>query len=289
MKITELAEERGIPFKEGGQHHHVQFGYVGFDCPTCSPDWQAFRLGYNLEKQFLSCWVCGFRPLISTLAEVFRTTTHEIKQLLNLVEKEYKKVNVYAGKLVLPKNLVPLMNQHKRYLRQRGFDLNELESIWRINQGIGISSYLCWRVFIPIYHKGKVVSWTTRSISDEVDKRYINASPSEEAMKIKSILYGEEFCNHSVIVCEGPTDAWNVGCGAVCTFGLGITRSQLNKISKYPKRIICLDSSKEAQAKAMEICDSLKVLGGETINVIIDAKDPGSASKKEIKLLRGLL
>jgi hypothetical protein len=222
MKITELAEERGIPFKEGGQHHHVQFGYVGFDCPTCSPDWQAFRLGYNLEKQFLSCWVCGFRPLISTLAEVFRTTTHEIKQLLNLVEKEYKKVNVYAGKLVLPKNLVPLMNQHKRYLRQRGFDLNELESIWRINQGIGISSYLCWRVFIPIYHKGKVVSWTTRSISDEVDKRYINASPSEEAMKIKSILYGEEFCNHSVIVCEGPTDAWNVGCGAVCTFGLGI-------------------------------------------------------------------
>jgi len=62
--------------------------------------------------------------------------------------------------------------------------------------------------------------------------------------------------------------------GAVAVMGLAVTRSQILKISKYPVRVIVLDSDFNAQKVAKKLCDSLKSFSGKTYNVQLDAKDP---------------
>jgi hypothetical protein len=52
---------------------------------------------------------------------------------------------------------------------------------------------------------------------------------------------------------------------------------------------VCFDNQAVAQRKARALCDELSAFGGETLNVILDAKDAGSATDKEIRKLRRLL
>ena len=87
-------------------------------------------------------------------------------------------------------------------------------------QGIGLHPRLPWRLFIPIHSHGRPISWTTRSIGTKDKKKYITASPAEEAAPHKQTLYGLDYCRHTVIVVEGPLDAWNIGPGAAATYGL---------------------------------------------------------------------
>jgi len=62
----------------------------------------------------------------------------------------------------------------------------------------------------PSDYKGRIVSWTTRSISNQ-GKRYINASEREESVSMKTLLYNEDYARHCVIVTEGPGDVWRIG------------------------------------------------------------------------------
>ncbi len=163
-----------------------------------------------------------------------------------------------------------------------------LESIWHV-QGITLSRKVPWRLFIPIEMNGFTVSWTTRSISDTTVPRYINATPKEEKLNPKSLLFGEDHVTHGVIVVEGPFDVFKIGKGAVATMGVGYSQKQVARIAKYPLRVICFDNEREAQARAERLCRDLEVFQGETIKVNLSSKDPGSASDKELEKLRRLI
>jgi hypothetical protein len=196
-----------------------------------------------------------------------------------------KAVKVHTGKLQLPRGLVDLMPQHIKYLEGRGFNVNKLKKLWDV-QAIGMCGELRWRVFIPIKYQGKTVSWTTRSIRADATLRYWSASSDQESVPHKSLLYGEDYCRHSVIVHEGAIDAWSVGPGATATCGIGYSQAQLIKIAKYPRRTICFDNEPAAQKRARELCNILEALPGQTNNVQLDAKDANTASRRELRLLR---
>jgi hypothetical protein len=189
------------------------------------------------------------------------------------------------GHLKAPVGIEPLSGPHNRYLRDRSFDPAEIARLWQV-QGIGIASRLSWRLFIPIMHQGEMVSWTTRSIGQHVAQRYISASAEEEKINHKHLVYGQDYCHHSIVVVEGPTDAWRVGLGAGALFGTGFTTAQVKKIVRHPFRYIVFDSSMEAQARAGELADQLSAFPGRTEVICLDAKDPGCASEREIRRLR---
>lgn len=167
----------------------------------------------------------------------------------------------------------------------REFNPKKLERLWGI-QGIGINPKLGWRIFIPVIYEGRTVSWTSRSLSDETPKRYWNASPKEEEISLKQILFGIDLVRHAIIITEGPFDAMRIGPGAVATMGIQYTKSQLRQMVDFSVRVVCFDSENDAQKRAVGLCEQLKSFPGQTINVALDAKDPGSASKKEISQLR---
>lgn len=285
MNFTELLSRHNIPYRRGGEHHHVSQGWVGFDCPFCGRGTGRFHMGFSLAKRITSCWRCGYHPAARTLAELLGIRYHEARELIGSEpgwDLEYH--GHKRGKLVLPWGLGPLLPAHVRYLRERGFDPEELQRLWGI-QGIGIAHQLAWRIWIPVQLHGTVVSWTTRSLTDK-GVRYIAAKQEEEVVPAKTLLFGEDYARHAIIVTEGPFDVFRIGPGAVATMGTAITNGQVERISKYPVRVICLDTDWAAQRRAGKLCRLLAPFPGRTVNVTLDAKDPGSASGREVQRLR---
>lgn len=288
MNLIELLTLYKIPIKQGGEHRHVTANFIGFDCPYCSKQSGKFKLGYNLQTGFTSCWTCGPIRLVSALADITGESVHVLQSHLETIERIALPSVQHRGQLKLPSSLGPLLKVHKKYLSERGFNPDQLEKLWGV-RGIGIAARLSWRIWIPICFGGEVLSWTTRSVADDPKLRYINAKPSEERVEAKSLLFGHDYVRNSIIVCEGPFDAMRIGPGAVATMGLGVTKKQVKKISMFPRRFLCFDNQEIAQQRARKLCAELSVFPGETFNLQIDAKDPASASKKEINQIRKLL
>ena len=285
MTIAEVLEELGVDHREGGQHEHVTQGWVGIDCPRCSPGTNYFRLG--IKGQASSCWQCGYVPLLAALAEITGRDRGEIGRLLGGVDLPAAAKIRIKGKLKLPAGVHPISNgwnPHAKYLRRRGFDPDQLVKIWDI-KAISVAPSLQWRLFIPVHQNGQVVSWTTRSLADS-GRRYTSARADQEAVPIKQTLYGEDYVRHAAVVVEGPTDVWQVGPGAVATFGTAYTKAQVARLSKYPVRVVCYDAETAAQIAAQKLCRELMAFPGQTHRVVLDAADPGAATRREIKELR---
>lgn len=292
MTISDILNELGIPIAPAG-HHHTTEGWKSIDCPHCSPRAGKFRLGIPPNpKGTVNCWTCGIHRLWETLSEASSVPISEVSRLLGNLpasegERPVKRILERKGRLQMPGNVLPMAKAHKRYLkRERKLDPDEIEKLWGV-RGIGIDSRLPWRLFIPIRDGGETVSWTTRAISDEVDQRYLTASPKEEKVSSRDVLYGSELARHAIVVCEGPIDAWTVGCGGVATLGTGYSRSQLLLMANYPVRVICFDRERDAQKRAANLRAELELFDGSTHNVVLESgKDANSADRREIKQLR---
>ena len=289
MNLRELLQHHNVPTAPEG-HHHVSRGWIGIDCPQCSPNSGRFRLGLNSRSGAVHCWQCGTLGILSILSSVTGLSRNEVRSYWNRQSVFLTPSDtIKRGSLRIPYAVESLRPAHEHYLTERGFSIAELVSTWKI-QGIGPVSELGleWRIFIPIHLDGLMVSWTTRSLIDK-GVRYVNAPSEWESVPRRELLYGEDFVGHTVIVTEGPTDVWRIGPGAVCTFGVAFSRAQVERLSKFPHRIICFDNEEGAQIKARELCQQLQPFPGETTNVVLDSKDPGSAKDREIQQLRRFL
>lgn len=289
MTFAEIFNQFGIDYRDSG-HHHCRVGWIQIDCPFCSKGWRKYRLGFNLVSGRASCWACGPKSVHEVFHEITGRPYSELRRVLaNLVrETAPTKEKQKRGKLITPPApaLGPLKKQHKEYLKERNFDPLHIEKLWGIQ---GLNQYagmLSWRIFIPITYRGEIVSWTSRAIDDENPDRYISAKPSQEVFPHKTLLYGEDYCRDTIVICEGPTDVWKIGPSTTCTFGTSFKREQVLKMAQYPKRVICFDNEKEGQIRASELARLLAPFDGETFNVQLDAKDPGSASNREINRFR---
>ena len=280
MTFLEILDHLGI------SHHPGRENWENLaECPFCRRPY----MGYSKLRNIVTCWKCGWHPIGDTLIEASGRSWTIIRELLGKLDRQnFEPISEKPiGRLELPKRLGPLLPGHKRYLRERGFSISPLERLWGI-QGIGIAHALQWRIFIPITLHGKAVSWTTRSISDD-GVRYISASPVQESIPHKTLLYGEDLARHAILITEGPTDTWRLGPGAVGVLGIQYSTAQILRMSKYPRRVVVFDSDDGAQKRADQLCTDLSMFPGETFNVRLDSKDAGSATKKEILKIRKFL
>ena len=290
MELTDILDQLRIQHR-GNTHRHGRQGWVQVDCPRCGRNSGKFHCGINQQNGAANCWQCGPQKLFSLLVDISGRERAEVARLLgglrfHRAPRQQSDVTP-SGKLELPGGRVDLLDSvsHCDYLSGRGFDPAALVTLWQL-EAIKLSgSGLSWRVFIPIVSGGQVVSWTTRSIGDH-PKRYISASAAQEAIPHRHLLYGEDYARHAVVVVEGPADVWAVGPGAVATCGLSYTPQQLLRLSRYPVRVICFDSSEAAQARAGVLANDLAVFPGETHVVQLEAEDAGAAGEDEIQALR---
>jgi hypothetical protein len=284
--LLEFLDENHISWREGGTHSHVRHGWIGLQCPWCKSS--SWHLGIRLTDGYTSCWKCGAHRLGDVLKELSDEPWSAIKPVVSALHRHSgKHQKPRAEQVEIPKGVGPLLPAHRQYLKSRGFNPSELSRIWGV-QGIGLAGHLSWRIFIPIKVQGQTVSWTTRAIGNQ-GQRYVSASPNQETISHKKILYGADLVpGHTVIICEGPADVWAIGPGAVATFGIVPSNEQIEELYSYPVRVVCYDSEPDAQRRANKLCERLgSEVGGQTFKIIMETgKDPGEASHDEITSLR---
>lgn len=292
MQVTDLLEQLGIPFKTSG-HEHCRPGWVQVDCPWCSANWKHFRFGINNQSLRGNCYSCGPHNVTHALATAAGQPHHLVKSLLAGLGPTKPVESRTRGILKLPRGLGPLMPCHREYLESRGLDPDQAEQLWGV-RGIGMQIRFKFRLWLPVMNRGgETLSWTTRSLGQTTNRRYISAGVGEEAYPHKDLLFGEQNAGPGIVVVEGPLDALAGGCGFVATMGTAYSRAQVARIAKFARRVICFDSEPTAQKRARQLCRDLAALPGETLRVELEgAKDVCEALKtslSEIKELRRML
>ena len=287
--IRELLESLDIEAAPEG-HRHGRSGWVQINCPDCDLGRNAFHLGIREADGRANCWACGPKYLPRVLSQITGSPARTFQNRLgSIVPSQAGKSSPRKSERVLriPRAVGELKKAHLTYLRDRfGDRTSEIVEIWKL-QGIGVARpSLAWRVFIPVFHRSRMVSWTARHIGNH-ELRYLSCSEEDELVPHKSVLFGGDFVSaKACIVHEGPFDAMATGPGAVCTFGTSFTKAQLQALTKMKRVTVCYDNSPEAQRQAASLLDYLEPFGIECSNVILDAKDSAEATPKELRRLR---
>lgn len=289
MTTADLLRELGIPFVEGGSHKSVRSGWLGVEtCPFCGHG--DYYAGIPADKFAFSCWACGSRPFTQAVLRLSPKRPREVYDLLQespgFREYEAERQSL-KGKYELPCTPDGLKWAHVEYLRSRKIDQVAAVKLWQVSGFGHLAGRYAWSLFLPVYHNGQAVSWTTRKIGDAA-RRYDSAPKDKEALPIKSLLYGGDLVRNSCVVVEGPMDALRIGPGAVATFGAKVTPQQVAKIAKIPLRVVCFDSAGDAtgEREGQRLANELAPHDGRTILVELDAKDAAESSDKEIRNLR---
>jgi hypothetical protein len=296
-KLIEVLEDLGIRYVIGGQHHHVRTGWIGVDCPSCSPSSQSYKCGISESGFAASCWRCGkfkVRDLLLQLATVDRNVALAgCKRLWgNVAAPGQGKVARVAGKFTLPCQLrpseSPLSQAQRGYLESRNFstDVDVLATMWNLVGSQDTFGPWAYRIFSIINHEDKPVSWTSRAIGS-AGARWVSAGPEQESYPAKRLLYGADLNpSRKLILVEGPSDAWAIGPGACATLGLKFTSQQLRLLADYSAVYVCFDNEPQAQQRAREVQSSLLGVVPHVERIELDAEDPGSIEPWELRDLR---
>lgn len=287
--IRDILKELNIRFYEHGDSPYVSEGWIGTVCCYCGREGKP-GLGIHLQKLSVSCWKCGSHGkwLPRVLSDLSDRPIPVILNLLAGLDTFIPGEAKSTGRYLPPKDAGPLLPAHVRYLKNRGFDPDELVQTWGLS-GVGISDEYQWRVVAPVTLHNRPVSWSTRAIGNAAPK-YLSAPPDRESVPLKDTIFGMDHVRHAILIVEGWLDVMAVGPGVGGTYGLKVTTAQLLLLSKIPVRYICSDAEPAAQRQAKELAANLSIFPGRTEIVSLETgKDPPECSESERKELRKLL
>lgn len=291
VNLRKLLADYAIPFVASGPE--LGRGWIGIQCPFCGDD--KHHLGYNENKNLLTCWKCGPKRMFPTLKKLLNVSNEEIQRIIKnygVFVEDSKIDKPIAKNLVLPKEFGELRETHREYLKTRGFDPDNIISHWNIlgtgNKCPGYEN----RIIIPIYQNGKLVSFHSRDITGKASIPKKACKSENEVVHFKDTLYGyDRVKSNTVIVSEGPFDVWRWGYGAVCTWGIKFTEKQVDLLSTFKNIFIIFDSAsetnaeKQASEQAERLADKLSIFQ----NVwIIDGlgSDPADMSQKKANAIK---
>jgi hypothetical protein len=192
------------------------------------------------------------------------------------------------------------------YLVNRGFDPGVLAQCWGVGycQHSPDHGYIAnERIIIPIWSYARafatrdnlgplmLAGWQSRAIGDgDGREKYLNAP----GMKKSEQLYGLPWATNNsspVWICEGVTDCWKVGPGAVAIFGKSLSQHQkLLIVHHFAGRPIVVLLDRDASREAQEICQQLQrargLSEGDRRVIVLDVpaghNDPGECTQAEI-------
>lgn len=292
MDILEIFNEYNIDYKTEG-HKHCRPGWVNIPCPFCEGN-PGYHLGINIKTLHSYCWRCGWKPIDFALSGVLKITKDKIPKLGLIGVQINTKQEEVKNTFTLPSAITPLLKIHKKYLQKRGYNTTSIEKNWNV-YGTSPSSCLVnngkkinfkYRIIIPIFWDGKIVSFTSRDITEKAPIKYISCPNNMEVIEHKHILYGrQDKWNETGICVEGPTDVWKMGFSSFATFGIEYTIRQLILIKKTFKNVAVLyDDDPQAIVKAEQLVAELQFRRVNAFRVPITG-DPGSLQKKEANYL----
>jgi hypothetical protein len=178
---------------------------------------------------------------------------------------------------------------HVNYLVSRGFDAERVIKEFDLYASTVAGDYR-FKILAPIYNNYKLVNYQMRTIA-HVDPKYISCKDELATYRLKDCLYNIDRAKGTAVLCEGITDVWKIGDGAVGLFGKTITAEQVLLLlrSGIERVIICLDSvakDPDSPKNRAKILGKLAGLFASVEVLEIDKGDPGDMSELDLRNLR---
>ena len=228
---------------------HTPSGWISGNCPMCSkrghnPDKRG-RGGIRFEDDHFqyNCFNCGFKTgwsdsrriggklqeLLTTFgadpADIQRVNLELLReQENNNIELQYINKKVSEDKIcitfdetALPPNSYKIGEYPLHKLDKKQLEQLALACTYVMKRGLDFHEHWHWspfmhfanRVILPFYHKGVIVGYTARWVSDERPDsmpKYFNQMPKNFVYNLDS-----QHKHDTVIVTEGQFDALHVG------------------------------------------------------------------------------
>jgi hypothetical protein len=272
---------------------------IQIPCPYCKNDPHKNKGYYgaiHLEYNWMRCWKCGrknIRDVIKLLTgQNWRDIYKKYKSAFDPGDLRLEKLRKFESvsdpeekTLILPGS-PQLSDRHKRYLEKRGFDPNHMIRKYSLCGTNHMGEYN-YRIIIPIFFKGQIVSFQGRDITGKSELRYKACKKEDEIIHHKHILYGYDQVKNEkhIIVTEGAIDKWKMGDNAVALFGIGYRKEQVLLLTEFEKVTILFDYEERAREAALRLAETLSGLGVDTDVCILKDGDPGELPLSEAREL----
>ena len=275
MNIEQLLRDYNIPYQTDGKN--CSPGFINISCVMCGDS--GYHGGFNIKANYYNGWKCGHHSLEDVLSALLGIKWFEAREVLKNYKSDSeaslpsKKV-AKARECEWPIDSHRLQGRHKKYLKKRNFNPYEIVELWDI-VGTGPIGPYKFRIIIPIYFNGQLVSYQGRDITGRSKLRYKACETHKEVIHHKHVVYGiDHVKDHKAVIVEGVFDVWRLGYGAVSTFGTEVTNEQVLLLAdRLERAFICFDDD-EAESKAESLGNRLIALGVEVDLISIDADDP---------------
>jgi len=283
--FIKFCETNSIPYISEN-HKHVRAGWIQITCPFCTGN-PGYHLGYNTKEDYLNCWRCGFHSHIEVVKALANCSDSQARRFLKdfkgrpieKKKKEKKSSELYS--IPLPGGCGPLNKMQRKYLLKRNFNPEKLEKKWKIVGSSSIGEFK-FRIIIPIYFKGFLVSYQGRDVTEKSPIKYKACKDADNARNIKECLYGlDNVPSSSVVVCEGVTDVWRLGPGAVATFGIDFKTAQVELLKKFKRVFVLFDDDPQAVRKAEDLAYQLDSLTKDVHVELIEIPEQDPADMKQ--------
>lgn len=290
IDIREVLDDLDIYYTETGKN--VSDGWIGVACPFCGDD--SNHLGINLDGKSISCFKCGTTgTILKYLAEELGSFSKAINLLGDSVPREMKIFNAVekerAVTVSLPEEASKKIGKyHAQYLNSRGYSYIELTKKYNLHFCSSNSRDWNNRIIVPITRRGKLITFTSVSILDEIKLRYKHLKDEESVISIKHYLYGLEEAqgNSACALVEGLFDKYRIGDGCLCSFGTNLTPEQKRLLINFNKVVIAFDGDKAGKESADKIANDISAFTDVEILDLPEGSDPDSLDKDDIRYVR---
>jgi len=278
-------KEYKIPYTEKGKN--VGREWIGMKCPF--HDDVSNHLGFNLIKGYFFCWVCGHVSIVNSIMGLLSVTKEEAYRIYKLFSDsvEYGETTEEIKRNINIPDL-PLNENEKKYLSNRGFDWKELVEEFDLRSG-GYTGIYKYRIIIPFYYGGRIVTFQGRAIYKQQEPKYLSARSEDSLVDIKDFLFNiDKEDGYKVILVEGVFDVFKLGNNCVASCGMYMTKKQLCLLAQFDSVFILFDNEEEAQKRANRYGEELSLVGVKEVEIIRlnEYKDVADMSNIEARLLK---
>jgi len=256
--IRSYLEDRDVEFWTEGKN--VTAGWTNIQCvfPGC-PD-HSNHLGINPTGTAFNCYICGESGFIAKLIqEIDQCSWRQVNNIYNSYHKEdeipERKEHPLTRKITYPKSFTKtLPKKAENYLKKRNFNPGPLINKYNLQYG-GIVGKYKFRIIIPFYLDGKLVTFSSLDITGKQTPKYKHQAIDKAVIDPSRTLYNIDSVRDKMILVEGVTDTWRIGDGCCALMGKTATHEQKLLIHrKGVKSILVLfDSDAGLEAKGVAI------------------------------------
>lgn len=331
-----FCKDNRISFVESGPN--TAKGNISIQCPWCGAADKSQHMGLSLvlNDPKYGCWRSSMHRGKNPAMLISKIMGWPMSQAITYVEtqqgnpddfelaiaamsapKETQARRAPTGSLIMPTEFREFTKEKEvwnptkplgvelRFLnyliRDRGFSTPEslFALIHKYHLRWCISGDYQFRIVIPVYHNGLLVSWTARALGNAVI-RYKSLEDEKSPRNIKDclLLHSTSLDNakdKALVLCEGPFDAMKIdvfgskfGVSATCMFGLTLSDSQLATLSRigklFKKVVIMLDSTTGAEGDILfSQVEELMGRGVEVAKLSPNVKDPGELTGFQVR------